>query len=203
MKIAQAMLGGLVLAATPFLATAADNDMSYRYFQVGYMETEVDIPGANETLDGFGTRGSFGFAENFFIFTEFSSQEIEFGANKLELDQMAIGLGGHYPLTDSIDLVGRVGAVELDAELTLGGISQDADESGYLAGAGLRAQAGDNVQLEFGVVHQDLGDNFSDTGFEVAARYHFNRNWAVALEYQDIGDFSNVFAGVRYSFAKK
>ena len=203
MKIANAMLGGLVLAATPFLATAADNDMSYRYFQVGYMETEVDIPGANETLDGFGTRGSFGFAENFFVFTEFSSQEIEEGNAELELNQMAIGLGGHYPLTDTIDLVGRVGAAEADLEVTAGDVTVlDLDESGYIAGAGLRAQAGDNVQLEFGVIHQDIGE-FSDTGFEVAARYHFNRNWAVALEYQDIGDFSNVFAGVRYSFAKK
>ena len=201
MKIAKAMLGGLVLAATPFLANAADNDMSYRYFQVGYIETEIDSFG--ETLDGFATRGSFGFADYFFVFTEFNSQEIEEGAASLELDQMVIGLGGHYPLNDNIDLVGRVGAAEADLELDTGEGSISGDESGYLVAAGLRGQAGDSVELEFNVVHQDLGDDLSDTGFEAVARYHFNKNWAVGLEYQDIGEFTSMQAAVRYSFGRK
>ncbi len=202
MKLMKAIQGALVLATVPCLASA--DDMSYRYFQAGYVETDVDIEGENATLDGFGTRGSFGFAKNFFVFTEFNSQEItELGAS-LELDQMIIGLGGHYPLSDTIDLVGRAGAAELDVSLDDGeGGSIDGDESGYLVAAGLRAQAGDHVQLEFGVIHQDLGDDLSDTGFEAAARYHFNKNWAVAVEYQDVGEFSSILAGVRYSFAPK
>jgi hypothetical protein len=199
MKIAKAMLGGLVLAATPFLATAADNAMSYRYLQAGYVETDVDVFG--ETLSGFNVGGSFGFAENFFVFGEFESTEISEGGVSLEMDQMVVGLGGHYPLGENIDLVGRIGAAELDLELDSGGGSISGDESGYLVAAGLRGQAGDSVELEFAVVHQDLGNDLSDTGFEAAARYHFNSDWAAGIEYQDVGDFSSIFAGVRYSLA--
>lgn len=200
MKIVNAMVGGLALVAAPMLAHAAD-DMSYRYFQVGYVETEIDLPGSNETLDGFGTRGSIGFAENYFVFTEFNSQEFKQGGGELNLDSLIIGLGGHYALTESIDLVGRVGAVELDLEVDTPGGSFDDEESGFLVGAGLRGQAGDHVQLEFGVVYEDLGGSGGDeTGVEVAARYHFNKRWALAVEYQDLGDFGTFLAGVRVSF---
>jgi len=193
------MIGGLALAVVPFAAHAAE-DMSYRYFQAGYVETDVDV--IDETLSGFALRGSFGFADNFFIFTDYNSQEISEDGASLEMDQMVLGLGGHYPLTDNIDLVGRVGAAELDLEFDSGEGGISGDESGYLVAAGLRGQAG-NMELEFSVVHQDLGDDLSDTGFEAAARYNFNNNWAAGLEYQDIGDFSSVSANVRYSFGSK
>jgi Outer membrane protein beta-barrel domain len=203
MKIVKAMVGGLALVAAPMLAHAAD-DMSYRYFQVGYLETDVDF--ADESVDGFGTRGSFGFADNFFIFTEYNSQEFSETGVDLDIDQLTIGLGGHYPLNENIDLVGRIGAGEIDLELVTPLGSAEGDESGYLVAAGLRGQVGDSVELEFGVVHQDFGDDLgfdlSDTGFEVMARYYFTKRWAASVEYQDIGDFSSVLAGVRYSFGQ-
>ncbi len=199
MTIVKAMVGGLALVAAPMLAQAAD-DMSYRYFQVGYLETDIDS--VDETVDGFGTRGSFGFAENFFVFTEFNSQEFKESGLKVEFDQLAVGLGGHYPLNENIDLVGRIGYAKAEVEVTFGGISDDADDSGYLAGAGLRGQVGDSVELEFGVIHQDYGQGLDDTGFEVMGRYYFTPRWAASLEYQDIGDFSSILAGVRYSFGK-
>ena len=194
MKIAKAMLGGVALAAVPFLANAAESDMSYRYLQAGYVEAEEDFFG--ETLSGFNVGGSFGFAENFFVFGEFESMEISEGGASLELDTTVVGLGGNYPLSDNIDLTGRIGA----AELEFGGVLSG-DESGYLVAAGLRGQAGDSVELEFNVVHLDLGDGLDDTGFEAGARYNFNENWAAGLEYQDVGELATFFAGVRYSFA--
>jgi hypothetical protein len=192
MKIVKAMVGGLALVATPMLAHAAD-DMSYRYFQVGYLETDIDV--IDETADGFGTRGSFGFADNFFVFTEFNSQEFSVLGFDFDVDQLAVGLGGHYPLNENIDLVGRIGAAEIDIEDVF-------DESGYLVAAGLRGQVGDSVELEFGVIHQDYGQDLDDTGFEVMARYYFTKRWAASVEYQDVGDFSSVLAGVRYSFGQ-
>lgn len=200
MKIVKAMLGGLALVAAPMLAHAAD-DMSYRYFQVGYLETDIDFTG--ESVDGFGTRGSFGFADNFFVFTEFNSQEFSETGIDIDFDTMAIGLGGHYPLNENIDLVGRLGYAKADVEVTVDGLPFfDGDDSGYLAGAGLRGQMGDSVELEFGVIHQDYGQDLDDTGFEVMARYYFTKRWAAAVEYQDVGDFSSILAGVRYSFGQ-
>ncbi|MFZ2507768.1 MAG: outer membrane beta-barrel protein [Steroidobacteraceae bacterium] len=185
-------MGGLALLTAPFLAQA--EDMSYRYIQIGYLETDID--GFGENADGFGTRGSIGFAENFFVFTEVSKQELL----NVDLDQYAVGLGGHYGLSDSVDLVGRIGwaKIELDAG---GGLN--ADDDGYLAGVGIRAQAGEHVQLEAGAVYYDYGGGADETGVELAGRYHFNHKWAVGFEYQSISDFSTIMAAVRYSFGKK
>lgn len=199
MKIAKAMLCGVALVAVPFLANAAESDLNYRYLQAGYVETDVDVFG--ETLSGFNVGGSFGFAENFFVFGEYESTEISEGGASLEMDQMSVGLGGNYPLSDSVDLVGRIGAAELDLELDTGEGSISDDESGYLVAAGLRGQAGDSFEYEFGVVHVDLGSGLDDTGFEAGVRFNFNQNWAAGIEYQDVGEFQTIFAGVRFSFA--
>ena len=203
MKIAKAMLGGVVLATTPFLANAAD-DMSYRYFQVGYMESDVDGTGDTGDLDGFATRGSIGFAENFFVFTEYSNQSVdgedELG-NDLEvtLKQLVVGLGGHYGLTDNLDLVGRVGYADLTLDFDGFGI-ESPDESGFMVGGGLRGRIGEHVELEGGAVYYDYNNVLDELGFEVLGRYHFNDRWAVALEFQDVGEVSTMMAGVRLSF---
>jgi len=189
MHLLKTAMAGLLLAAAPFFAHA--DDMGYRYFQIGYLDTEID--GTSENADGFGTRGSFGFAENFFLFTEISQQEIQ----GIDIDQYAIGLGGHYGLAENVDLVGRVGWAKAEVDAG-GGLSADGD--GYIAGAGIRAKAGENVQLEVGAVHVDYGSGADDTGVELAARYHFNKRWAAALEYQDMGDLATIMAGVRISF---
>ena len=191
MKIVNAMVGSLLLAAVPLAAQA--EDMSYRYLQLGYMETEIDSIGPD--ADGFGTRGSFAFANNFFVFTEISKQEVL----DIDIDQYAVGLGGHYPLAANLDLVGRIGWAKIEADAG-GGLA--ADDDGYLAGVGIRARAGDHLQFEAGVIHVDYGDFGDDTGVELAARYHFNKNWAAGLEYQSAGDFATTMAAVRYSFGK-
>ena len=186
----------LALAAMPVLAHA--DDMSYRYFQVGYLET--DIPDTSKSLDGFGTRGSFGFADNFFLFTEYSNQEASDSGFTVSIDQLNIGLGGHYPLTDNLDLVGRAGYASITGELRDSvGNKVNADENGYLAAVALRGRVGEKLQLEAGYIYEVLGDS-NDQGAELAVRYHFTSRWAAAVEYQDVGDFSTVMAGVRISF---
>ena len=191
MKIASAVVGSLLLAAVPLAAQA--EDMSYRYLQIGYLETDID--GLGDNADGFGTRGSFAFANNFFVFTEISKQEVL----DIDIDQYAVGIGGHYPLAANLDLVGRIGWAS--AEIDAGG-GLDVDGDGYLAGVGVRARAGEHLQFEAGVVHVDYGSGADDTGVELAARYHFNKNWAAGLEYQSTGDLATTMAAVRYSFGK-
>jgi len=96
MKILKAVTAGLMLAATPLLAQA--EGMSYSYLDLGYVETDID--GVGPTADGFGLRGSVGVAKNFFVFADYSDQEV---AN-IDVEQIAAGLGGRYGLSDNLDL---------------------------------------------------------------------------------------------------
>jgi hypothetical protein len=183
------MTAGLMLAALP-LASYAE-DMSYSFVDLGYVETDIDSVGPS--LDGFALRGSIGFAEYYFAFAEYSSQSV----SGVDFDQTTVGLGGHYGLSDSLDLVGRAGWFK--ADVSGGGTSFDDD--GYLVSAGLRGKMGDKVELEGSVIYTDLGGSGGDdTAVAVGGRYYFTRNLALGAEYQHGNDSSTILLGGRYSF---
>ncbi len=189
MKFIEATTASLLLAALP-LASHAD-PMSYSFVDLGYVETNID--GLSDNADGFALRGSVDFAEYYFAFAEYSNQSI----SGFDIDQTTVGLGGHYGLSDNLDLVGRAGWFKVD--LSGGGASVDDD--GYLASAGLRGKVGESVELEGSVIYTDLGgSNGDDTAVAVGGRYFFTRNFAVDAEYQQGSDASTFLAGVRFSF---
>ena len=188
MNLAKSMIGGLLLAAAPLAAMA--EDMSYSYVDLAYVETDIDNA---PTADGFALRGSIGFAENWLAFAEYSAQSVQ----GIDIDFISVGFGGHYGLTDSLDLVGRVGYTEVNLDAG-GGLN--ADDNGYLVDAGLRGRVGDAVELEGGVHYTDFSDGGDDTAFYVGGRFHFNKTWALGAEYQDGSDSSSILAYVRASF---
>jgi len=186
MKILKAVTASLMLAALP-LASHAEG-MSYSNIDLGYINTDFD--GIGPSLDGFDVRGSIGFAEHYFAFAEYSTQS----ASGFDYDQTAAGLGGHYGLNDTLDLVGRVGWYKVDAS---GGF----DDDGYLVSAGLRGKAGDKVELEGSVIYTDFGGSNGDqTTVAVGGRYYFTDSFALGAEYQHNDDASAYVVGVRFNF---
>ena len=187
MNLVKAMFGGLLLAAAPLAALA--EGMSYSYVDAAYVDTDID--GA-PSADGFGLRGSFGFAENYFVFGEYTDQSV----SGVDLTTYGVGFGGHYGIADNLDLVGRLGwiKVEIDAGFA------EVDDDGYLIDAGLRGRVGDAVELEGGIRYTDFSDGGDSTGLFVGGRFHFNDTWALGAEYQDGDDTSTLLAYVRASF---
>lgn len=188
MNCTKVMFGSLMLALAPLAALA--EDMSYSFVDPVYVETDID--GVGPSLDGFGLRGSVGFAQNWFAFGEYSAQSV----SGVDLDTYTVGLGGHYGLADNLDLVGGIGWTK--AELSAGPI--DVDDDGYLIDAGLRGRVGQAVELEGGARYTDFSDGGDATGLFVRGRFHFNRTWALGAEYQDGDDSSSLLAFVRASF---
>jgi hypothetical protein len=195
MKIMNAMVGCLMLAAVP-LAVQAD-DMSYSYIEGGYTEADLDNVADG---DGFSVRGSVSFSENFFVFGEYAT----FGfPGSVDLDQISAGLGGHLDISDRVDLVGRVGYTELD--LSVPGFGSGSVD-GFLVSAVIRGQVSDSFELEAHAVHTDLGSDGGDsTGFVVGGRYFFTESFAAGLEYRtgdELGgaDLDVIFVGVRFAF---
>lgn len=187
MKIVNAMACGAMLA---MLSTAAQSqDMSYSNLDLGWLSTDLDD---GPTVDGFGLRGSVGFAENFFVFAEYGSQE----AGGADVDQYAVGLGGHYALAGNLDLVGRLGY--MNAEISAGPFSED--EDGYLFSAGLRGRIAPGFELEGGAIHRDFGGGADDTALVIGGRYFFTDNLAINAEYEHGDDAGTLFAGIRLTF---
>lgn len=188
MKFVKAMVGGVLLVAAPLAALA--DDMSYSYVDIGYVETDIDNA---PTADGFGLRGSISFAENWLAFAEYSAQSVQ----GIDIDTIAVGIGGHYSLAENLDLVGRIGYYEID--LNAGG-GLNASDDGYLLDLGLRGRVGDAVELEGGARYTDLSDGGDDTSLFIGGRFHFNKTWALGAEYQSGDDISSFLAYVRASF---
>ena len=185
MKFAKIMLGSLMLAFAPLAALA--DDMSYNYIDGAYVQTDID--GVGSSADGWALRGSVGFGQNWFAFAEYASQSVQ----GFDVDSAAIGLGGHYGLTEQLDVVGSVGYFSVD--LNPGG-----SDDGYMLNLGLRGRVTEGVELEGGARYTDLSDGGNDTAFYVGGRFHFNKTWAVGAEYQDGNDSSSILAYVRASF---
>lgn len=188
MKLGKVVLGSLVLAATPLAAMA--DDMSYSFVDAGYVSTDIDNA---PTADGFGVRGSAGFGENWFVTANYTGQSVQ----GVDLTTYGVGFGGHYGLTEALDLVGSIGYIK--AEVDAGG-GLNADDDGYSVNLGLRGRVGDAVELEGGVNYVDFSDGGDDTGLYVGGRFHFNETWALGAEYQSGDDVSTILAYVRASF---
>ncbi len=187
MKILNAMVGTLLLAAAPIAAQA--EDMGYSFLDLGYTETNLD--GSGSEGDGFGARGSVGFAEDFFVFADYLNLEID----GVDVETYAVGLGGHLDLSESVDLVGRAGY--LSANVSGDGLSAN---DGYLVSAGVRARPASQFELEGNVIYRDLGGDIDDTAVAVGARYHLTDVFAIGAEYEISDDADTWFAGIRLTF---
>src|SRR5262245_10513133 len=99
-----------LLASVPF-ASHAEN-MSYTYAELGYVDTkqdDLDVDG-----DGLALRGSIAFMNNFFAFASYEDLGYDFN---IDVTKLQVGVGGHWPLNDKIDLVGRIGIVKAEIDV--------------------------------------------------------------------------------------
>jgi len=187
MKSAQAAIAGLVLAAAPLAATA--EGMSYSYVEADYVDIDLD---GGPSGDGFGLRGSVGFLDNLFAFVDYTDTSISFA----DFETIAVGVGGHYPLGENFDAVGRIGYSE--AELSASGFGSASDD-GYLLSLGLRGQVS-QFELEGNVIYTDYSDGGDETAFEFAGRWNFTDMFSAGLAYRVGDDVNTFFAGVRLSW---
>lgn len=186
MKLARAVIGSLALAVAP-LAAMADG-MSYSYVEADYVDLDIDNAPSG---DGFALRGSVGFLDNLFAFAEYTDASVDV----VDIENIAVGIGGHYPLGDSLDAVGRIGYTETD--LSAGPLS--ASDDGYLLSLGLRGQMA-QFEAEGNVIYTDFSDGGDETAFEVVGRWHFTDMFSAGLAYRVGDDVNTFFAGVRLSW---
>jgi Outer membrane protein beta-barrel domain len=178
------------LAAALPLATQADT-MDYSFVDLGYVDTElddIDVDG-----DGFALRGSLAFHENFFAFAELEDLGFDFG---VDVTQFNIGVGGHMPLNEKIDLVGRFGIVKADLEADRFGVEED--EDGFTLGARLRGQVMPRFELEGGFDYVDV-DSGDDTSIVLEGRYFFMDTLSGGLRLA-FGDADTIGVGMRLTF---
>ena len=184
---------GLLALAMLGSASAIADDLNYNYVQAAYLDTEIDDSAFDVDGDGLSLSGSVELGESMFLTAGYAAQEFDFG---IDLDQWAIGVGGHLPISDSVDVVGSLSYVDAEIDSRFGG----ADDDGYGASIGIRARVADNVEVEGGINYVDLDAGGDETSFGIGGRYYFTPEFALGAGV-DLGDDVTAWSvGVRFEF---
>lgn len=180
------------LAAALPLASHADV-MDYSYAELGYLDTELDGDGFDVDGDGFALRGSLAVHPNFFVFAGYEDLSFDFG---VDVSSLEVGAGGHWPITDRVDIVGRLGIVK--AELEAGPF--DTDDDGLLFGARVRGVVAPKFELEGGFDYRDLDEAGDDTTIVFEGRYFFVEQVSGGLSVSIGDDVTSLGLNVRLTF---
>jgi hypothetical protein len=187
-------------ALAPFFAAPILGDrsglLSYTYVELGYQTADIDALG--EDADGLIGRGSLGLLGFLHVFVDYRNASTDI--TDTSSDTWALGVGGHFGFTETLDGVGEVSWLYSDTD----GFDSD---SGWAAFAGARwiclPWDGGGIEVNGGFRWIDIENVFSDDSngaWEAGARLHFLKFLSVGLGYAFVEDDSQWKVDARFSF---
>ena len=184
------------LMAVAGMTTAHAGDLSYTYAEGGFGRVDLDNI---DTGDSYFLGGSLAFGTNWLGFAEYSKSDFSQAGVDANVDQFQIGFGGHFPMTDAVDFVGKLAYVDESVDVNTPFGNGTADDSGYMLSAGVRTQVLEKLDLTGAVEYVDFGDS-DDTGLSLRGLYEFTDMFSLGARvgYSDDASAYGVFA--RFSF---
>ena len=197
---------GIAAAASlaMFSQVTAAGGFNYTFADAGYRNVDSD----NYSGDGFQVGFSYGATDYMHVVGTYSRlwvDDIDDASSvDVDIDEFTLGFGGHYSITDKIDLAGTV--VYVDDEYTgdarpysLGYKTNiNESEEGYQATVYGRIQVLEKLEMTPHVVYRDVDD--SETGFGLGLVYDLNKKFAIrarATSFSGDNDTTNLFLGLR------
>jgi len=196
-----------IAAATSLAAfsqVTAAGGFNYTYADAGYRNVDSD----NYSGDGFQVGFSYGATDYIHVVGNYSRlwvDDIDYASNvDIDIDEFTIGFGGHYSITEKIDLVGELSYVddEYTGDARPYGLGYKANinesEEGYQATFYGRIQLLEKLEMTPHIVHRDVDD--SETGFGLGLVYDLTKKFAIrarATSFSGDNDTTNLFVGLR------
>ena len=171
--------------ALPFTANAGD--LSYSYFEAG--ATRVDPDGAGSE-NGFGFGGSGALNDNWHVFGNYRSYDVDVLGSSFDVDGWNLGFGYNMGINDSMDFFGRVSYEKVDADIV--------DGNGWGLQAGVRNAFTKNFEGGASLKYTDIGDS-DNTSVELYGQYKFGE-WGLVGTLNFSNDGNEIFVGPRISF---
>jgi hypothetical protein len=156
--------------------------LSYTNVDVGLISAE--FPNSSIDGDGLFARGSFAIHESFFLLASLSNINYHDNGDVLA---WSFGVGGHMPINNNLDLVGRLAYVDQEAD------------NGYSFSGTLRGFLIDKLELEGGVQFISLDHAGNDTSLIGEGHYFFTPKIAGGVLVQ-LGDSSAFGISARFLF---
>lgn len=162
------------------VAAVQASNFSYNYFQVGYLNSDIELEGTNVDGNSVSISGSFAVNQMVNAIALYQTGNFDFD---LDTDLFGIGFGFHTPLTQSADAV--FNAMFLDAQVNTESLGRS-DDTGYSAEAKLRYSSNSNVEINAGVEIINLYDD-TEGMLGVGALIKFDDERSFVISY-DKGD---------------
>jgi len=186
-----ALMGALMLSSAAALA----DGVSYSYIQANYQEIDIDFGGgADADGDGFAVAGSAEIGENWFIFANYSTFDLESVVDYTTLD---VGAGYHSDVSAKTDWYATFGYAEAEVEAQGFG---SADDSGFGVSLGLRSMMSESLELYGNIAYTDLGDGADGTAIGAGLWYTVSGNLALGLGAEFDDDVTGYGVGLRLYF---
>lgn len=186
-----------VALALAGVASAQADDLSYSYAEGGF--GIVDFDAVSEEGDGYFVGGSLGFGTNWLGYVEYSVAEFDDSGVEADIDEIQLGFGGHFPMNDSVDFVGKLAYVEQSIEVSTAFGSADADEDGYMLSAGVRGVALGRLDLSGAIEYVDVGES-DDTGLSLRGLYEFTDMFSLGARIGSSDDVTEYGVFARFTF---
>jgi predicted nucleotidyltransferase len=209
-----------MLAAAPFVASAADNGLSYTYVEGGYTQARIDHD-EDELLgdfdaDGGYLRGSFGISKSVYLFGSYARGEdndtvsVDLGLDEDvqvkvddELTTTEFGVGFHSALGERVDFIGELAYFRMEEDFKVSAEGESETDSWHVNGG--RASVGvrggsEHVEGWVKVGYLDASDFSGNFVGGIGGQYKFNPTWSVVGEVEVFDDLSRYMVGVRASF---
>ena len=180
--------------ALPLAASAAE--VSYRYVDVAHFpQADIDNDRLDVDGDGLQLRGSLPVFQNVFVLAELQSLDLDSG---VDITRYEIGVGAHWPLSNTVDIVARGGIAQYDVDFGW----FDDDDTGLFAGVRLRATVAPKIEVEGGIEHvrAEVRPIDNDTYLVAEGRYNFTSQFSAGAIVNIGGDIDLIGVQGRFSF---
>ena len=169
--------------------------LSYTFIEVG--ATRLDLEDLDDEADTYYGLASLGLFDFLYVFLGYENQSVDF--DDASTDLWSLGLGGHFGLTDQLDLVADAAWLYSD----LNGDTIDEEDSGFKLRGGARWRPIDLLELESHAIFFEMDDSLmsddSFAGFDAGARVHLGP-FSIGAMYEMLDDDDKAGINARFSF---
>ena len=187
----------LIAAATLFSAQALADSPKWDLIELDYVK--VDIDDTDFEPNGFSITGTKLLTDNIFMTGSYTDLNDDVSGINLDLENLSLGVGYRYGLTENTDWYGALSYVDLKAEASQGNNNEANDEDGFGISTGIRSMLTDQFELAGDITYVDIGDA-DETTFTVKGYYYVTEQIALSLGYGISSDANNFEIGARWAF---